>query len=613
MAAPTYAEDLTDIDLAEATTAWAESSDAAWDDGGGPTADSDYPYIEGARAISQTMTKATICSLLVDAGVGGISLPTDGAFLVWQVFSSPLVLDYYANGGMRVMVGSGLGDFYSWDVGGRDFGRNPYGGWQNHAVNPAIGSPDDTVGTPGATRRYIGAACKVTAGIAKGNPHAVDAVRYGRCEARFTNGESGTPCTFAGYAASNDASTACWGLIQAIPGGYLWKGLMTIGYSSAAYFSDSDKLVIIDNTPKVTTAFNKIEVRQAGTTLNWTRITFQKAGSVSKGRFEMIDAADVNLESCTFIDMDTFVFLSSGSALNCAWTRCAQITAPCPLNGSKILLSTVAADASALVWNSASDPDGYLDDMTFSKGTNAHHAIQFGTSAPTTMTLRGTTTSGFNASNAQNDSTFYFADKGSDTVWSLSVIGGTGNFSYKKARAGDTVVITLDSVTTKITVKNTSGTNIESARVLVEASDGTGDLPYNDTVTIARSSSTATVSHTAHGLATGDKVVIRYANQQEYNGVFSITYIGVDSYSYTVSGTPTTPATGTIKATGVVLEGLTDPVGVISASRVFSVDQNVKGTARKTTSSPYYKISDFTDIVDSVAGLTKIVQLVSDY
>jgi hypothetical protein len=63
----------------------------------------------------------------------------------------------------------------------------------------------------------------------------------------------------------------------------------------------------------------------------------------------------------------------------------------------------------------------------------------------------------------------------------------------------------------------------------------------------------------------------------------------------------------------VVLEGLTDPVGVISASRVFSVDQNVKGMARKTTSSPYYKISDFTDIVDSVAGLTKIVQLVSDY
>jgi hypothetical protein len=80
--------------------------------------------------------------------------------------------------------------------------------------------------------------------------------------------------------------------------------------------------------------------------------------------------------------------------------------------------------------------------MVFTKGTNAHHAIGFGTSAPTTINLSGMTFTNFNASDGQNDSTFYFADKGSDTTWTVNLSGCTGNFTYKKARAGDTVNIT---------------------------------------------------------------------------------------------------------------------------------------------------------------------------
>jgi len=86
----------------------------------------------------------------------------------------------------------------------------------------------------------------------------------------------------------------------------------------------------------------------------------------------------------------------------------------------------------------------------------------------------------------------------------------------------------------------------------------------------------------------------------------------VDLGDYTVSGAPATPATGTIKATGVVLEGLTNGSGVISATRVFSVDQAVRGKARKSTASPLYKSSDFTDTVDNINGLTKTVALVRD-
>ena len=65
---------------------------------------------------------------------------------------------------------------------------------------------------------------------------------------------------------------------------------------------------------------------------------------------------------------------------------------------------------------------------------------------------------------------------------------------------------------------------------------------------ITRATATATVNCTAHGFTSGDQVNIRGANQAEYNGDFIITKLTDDTFTYTVSGTPATPATGTIIA-----------------------------------------------------------------
>lgn len=72
-----------------------------------------------------------------------------------------------------------------------------------------------------------------------------------------------------------------------------------------------------------------------------------------------------------------------------------------------------------------------------------------------------------------------------------------------------------------------------------------------DTLAITRSGSTAsaTVNHhdgLDHGLETGDSVVISGAVEPEYNGTFTVTVTGLQTFDYTVAGTPTTPATGTI-------------------------------------------------------------------
>lgn len=65
-------------------------------------------------------------------------------------------------------------------------------------------------------------------------------------------------------------------------------------------------------------------------------------------------------------------------------------------------------------------------------------------------------------------------------------------------------------------------------------------------VSISRSGTTATATVTAHGYSNGDEVIVTGASQTEYNGSFVISNVATDTFDYTVSGSPATPATGTI-------------------------------------------------------------------
>lgn len=65
---------------------------------------------------------------------------------------------------------------------------------------------------------------------------------------------------------------------------------------------------------------------------------------------------------------------------------------------------------------------------------------------------------------------------------------------------------------------------------------------------ITRSGTTATATYTSHGYRDGATIRIAGANETEYNGDFVITNITANTFDYTVSGSPSTPATGTITA-----------------------------------------------------------------
>ncbi len=91
---------------------------------------------------------------------------------------------------------------------------------------------------------------------------------------------------------------------------------------------------------------------------------------------------------------------------------------------------------------------------------------------------------------------------------------------------------------------------------------------------ITRSGSTATVTLSSTPFSpyvNGDEVEIMGADQSEYNGSFILTYVSDTVFTYTVAGTPATPATGTITASpilGPATEG-------VFASTLFSdVDTN---------------------------------------
>lgn len=81
--------------------------------------------------------------------------------------------------------------------------------------------------------------------------------------------------------------------------------------------------------------------------------------------------------------------------------------------------------------------------------------------------------------------------------------------------------------------------------------------------TLTRSGATVTVTtSTAHGLTTGERVSVFGATEQEYNElVSSVTVTGATTFTYTITGTPTSPATGTIRVaktprTGISMQTL---------------------------------------------------------
>jgi hypothetical protein len=149
---------------------------------------------------------------------------------------------------------------------------------------------------------------------------------------------------FSGVALFNDNNNNRLGLFQQIDGGYKMKGLMTFGFGTLTQFTDANKSIVIEDSLFVLSTFNRIEVRNIASIVNWNNITITSLATVSKGAFQVIDNATVIHNSCTFIDMTTFGYLSNSTITSTTFRRCALIT-----QGGSILSKCVIINSPALL------------------------------------------------------------------------------------------------------------------------------------------------------------------------------------------------------------------------------------------------------------------------
>ena len=146
----------------------------------------------------------------------------------------------------------------------------------------------------------------------------------------------------------------------------------------------------------------------------------------------------------------------------------------------RFFVPTVAADTGALIYNSTTNPNGKLDGMTFSQGTNAHHAIDFGTSVTSDITLTNIEFSGFDDTSGEDQpgaALRFLATSGSLTCnligCTVDGVGASATNFFKDDAAGIAVTLAFDSITLSVTVLDaTDDTPLTTATVqLLKDSD----------------------------------------------------------------------------------------------------------------------------------------------
>lgn len=601
MTAATYASDLTDIFLFEVTT----GVSAYGGGGAGLGTGADFA-MEGTLAVDKQITNAEK-GFMFDAG-SAFTIGADDHFFTWIMGSTPGICDTRDNRGIVICIGDSTTAFVKFHVDGGD--TLPLGGGKPHAirfVNTTLTNFRTLVGTPGTSPQTVGGGLNTTA-TAKAANLGVDGARIGTGY-DILNGTGADPeADFAGIASDDEGTSE--GIFQTGLGGFNLQGKIRIGAAgTACEFLDSNTNIFILDTRHSLADFSEFLIEHASTIFTLTNVNFLALGTNNPGRLEMLTSTStLAFTNVGFIDFGATILGTGATMTGCRWLGCDQITA----NGAAFGGSTFSgyegtANTSYMIWDTAADPNGELDDTSFTKGTAATHAIEFGTTSPLTMTLTDVAFNGYNASNGQNDSTLHFK-RTSGTI-NLTITGGTTP-SYRTD--GATINLISGSVTVAVHAQEADGTSIVGARVILKASNGTGPFPFEETVTIVNSGTTATVAHTAHGMATNDKTEINGASHWQNNGAFQITVTGANEYTYTMPSDPGSSPTGTIKSTFVALEGTTNGSGDITTSRVYATNQPIIGRSRKSSASPFFKTFDITGTVNSATGFSATAVMSSD-
>ena len=387
MALPVYGNDLITIatgDLNFDLGVWDESSDGGWDTAGGPVDDEDLWYVDtlintGEAASSCTAaqytkpgtgTGATGPGTMMYAHNTTFTVPTDGIVSVNKYWAAPPSLNPYAGtflvaeAGVSVLIGSSAGDFDVHYVAGSDKYPTVDRNYATYFVDPTV-TPAGTVGTV-TTLSTVGIA--IAAGAqARGNPLAVQSVRYGRGEVSYTLGEIANPANFEGYAVLDRAPGDKFNLLETTESGLKSRGLMTFGTAAdPVYFEDADISLVIADDLKVGPNFNKGVVTNASSVLNWNNVSIKNLGLASKYTFTVNDGAETNHTGGTHEDCGPWAYGLNSTNIGVTYRRQETVT---QLSSSFTNCTfDKSIGISALISNDLSK----IDSCQFNKGTTGY-------------------------------------------------------------------------------------------------------------------------------------------------------------------------------------------------------------------------------------------------
>jgi len=429
----------TTIDDAESATGWTLLT----------TLDTDLVK-ENANSVSGTMRTALAMGYYDIITDGGSALNLASQHVrVWINFSTVAFLDIEANGGM---------EFYMYDGSTTEyfvaFGSDTYsGGWKNFVVDADL----FTTLTLSAIQRW-GFRFNRTAAPANKINTWVDYIRFG--DGYYaTGGTSGDEITLSSMFALDFAGG--YGILDLVEGVYFGYGELQIGNGSTTTWWEMLGEVLVFTDQPIATGLYTLRGQGSGCRVVIADSVIQAAGTTDTTRF-ILDMDDADLVSFSmtgsFLKRSGECRFKSGQIVTGnTFNDCGQIFANgADLSGSKVAGYEGTTDTGALSWTPATDPNGELDDMSFTKGSAATHAIEFGIASPTTMTLTGIAFSGYNAADGQTDSALLIR-RTTGTV-DIALVGCTGTIKYKSL--GATVTLTASKSATFTPIENGSAFTI---------------------------------------------------------------------------------------------------------------------------------------------------------
>jgi hypothetical protein len=592
--------------------------------GGGIAIEEDITY-QGGIAASRKIGTSLIGRNYTHGSSTNMTTTDRTAWMMKITVTNPAVLLSRSSPALHVKIGSDSSNYYAYRIAGND-NYPPLGGWLLIAVDPNIAGYRDAegLGSPDVTAiTYWSVLADFSVG-SKSQNVAIDAIDVGA--GLSMGGGTGTDSAgdFQDFIDFDEGTSVNrFGYISSREGISFVNGRLAIGQSNdspptqvATEFDDTGSVVVWNNGYFASGyAELRLDVRDSGSDIALTSATLIGKGEENntlglgysttedtRPVFRVVGSGGpVALTSCALQNWSS-LFLTPSTALDTCTVEASGIM-QFGADIENCTITTTSASGVACISDPQFDATTLLNNTEFVQGSESH-ALQL--TAPGTYTFTNLTFTGYGVDTTVSGAVFVKLTGGEV---SINIQGGNTP-TYRTLGASVSI---QNTVTVSVTAKAAAdSSNIEGARVFLLAASG-GDLPADASVSITSAGTLATVTHSTHQMSTGQEVLIAGANEDAYNGTFTITVTSPSEYTYVMASDPDSPATGTITSTAVILNGLTNASGVYQDTGFnYTNDQPVSGRVRKGTASPFYKTTPVSGTIVATTGFSTVIFMVSD-